>query len=90
MEPLFVVGWALDEAVAAAVKSLGAGGEGAPRTLDSSQLEVAVLERTVPERTFRRLERETLDALLAVEAVPTADEVDGAGSSSTEQGSAES
>ena len=26
-----------------------------------------MLERTVPERTFRRLERETLDALLAMD-----------------------
>jgi proteasome alpha subunit len=86
MEPLFVVGWALDEALAAAVKSLGAGGDGAPRTLDSSQLEVAVLERTVPERTFRRLERETLDALLAARRQTAgADEADGTGSAAADE-----
>jgi proteasome alpha subunit len=70
METLFVRGWNLATALAAAVSSLGAGGEGAPRTLESAQLEVAVLERTVPDRTFRRLERETLDELLALPAVP--------------------
>ncbi len=76
MEKLFVRGWDLAAALSAAVSSLGAGGEGAPRTLDSSQLEVAVLERTVPDRTFRRLERETLDELLAP-AVPVVDPPDG-------------
>lgn len=65
METHFVRGFDLAAALTAAVTSLGAGGEGAPRTLESGQLEVAVLERTVPDRTFRRLERETLDALLA-------------------------
>ncbi len=65
MEIKFVTGWDLASALTAAVSSLGAGGEGAPRTLESSQLEVAVLERTVPDRTFRRLERSTLDELLA-------------------------
>ena len=65
MEKVFVPGWDLATAVSGAVGSLGAGGDGAPRVLDSSQLEVAVLERTVPDRTFRRLERETLDELLA-------------------------
>jgi len=64
MEQLFVVGWPLDAALAAAVTSLGAGGDGAPRTLNSTQLEVAVLERTMSDRTFRRLERGMLDALL--------------------------
>ena len=72
MEKAFVRGWDLSSALSAAVESLGAGGEGAPRTLDSTQLEVAVLERTVPDRTFRRLERETVDELLAPAAASAA------------------
>ncbi len=91
MEQLFVAGWGLDVALAAAVTSLGAGGEGAPRTLDSTQLEVAVLERTVPDRTFRRLERATLEALLAVADEPAgAAEVDGISPPPPEDGSSES
>ncbi len=90
MEQLFSAGWALDAALAAAVTSLGAGGDGAPRTLGSAQLEVAVLERTVPERTFRRLERETLDALLAMDRQTAIETQPAAGdpveSSSEEQG----
>ncbi len=65
MEKLFVAGWDLQTALAGAVSALGAGGEGAPRSLEAAQLEVAVLDRTMPERTFRRLERETLGHLLA-------------------------
>jgi len=65
METLFVHGWDLATALAAAADSLGTGGEGAPRTLDSAQLEVAVLDRSVADRTFRRLERIALDGILA-------------------------
>ena len=79
METKFVVGWDLATALGAAVSSLGAGGEGAPRTLESAQLEVAVLERTVPDRTFRRLERSTLDELLAPQPVAGAAEAAEAG-----------
>nr|WP_231988583.1 proteasome subunit alpha [Nakamurella panacisegetis] len=64
MEKSFRAGWDLPTALAAAVSALGAGGEGAPRKLESGQLEVAVLDRTVPERTFRRLDRDLLDQLL--------------------------
>jgi proteasome alpha subunit len=64
METRFVRGWDLATALSGAVSSLGAGGEGAPRVLEPAQLEVAVLERTVPDRTFRRLDRDDLQELL--------------------------
>lgn len=64
METRFARGWDLRSALSAAVGSLGAGGDGAPRVLEPAQLEVAVLERTVPDRTFRRLDRDALQGLL--------------------------
>ena len=56
----------LAEAVRLAVRGLGSiGGEnGNPRTLTGAQLEVAVLDRTRPGRTFRRLVGPALDRLL--------------------------
>lgn len=71
MEKVFTVGWNLTNALRAAVSSLGAGGEGAPRVLEPAQLEVAVLEREVPDRTFRRLDRSVLDEILADGVVPS-------------------
>ncbi len=53
----------LAEAIAVAVKALGAGGEGS-RELGVGQLEVAVLERSRPHRTFRRITGSALKALL--------------------------
>jgi proteasome alpha subunit len=44
----------------------GAGGE--VRTLDSSQLEVAVLDRTRPRRAFRRIRAAEIDTLLRGDA----------------------
>jgi proteasome alpha subunit len=56
---------ALPDALALAVRALGAGPEGtAPRTLHAAQLEVAVLDRTRPRRAFRRLTGDLLDDLL--------------------------
>ena len=52
----FTAGWDLPTALAAAVKALGTAGEGAPRELLPAQLEVAVLDRTLAGRTFRRIE----------------------------------
>lgn len=57
-------GLALRVALRAAVDALGAAGENAPRQLTPAQLEVAVLDRTLPGRTFRRLEGGALAALL--------------------------
>jgi proteasome alpha subunit len=65
MEKVFTAGWDLATALNAAVASLGAGGDGAPRVLEPAQLEVAVLERDLADRTFRRLDREVLEELLA-------------------------
>ena len=45
---------------------------GPARTLTATQLEVAVLDRARPRRTFRRLEGPLLDALLSSED-PTRD-----------------
>ena len=53
----------------AAVSALGTAGEGAPRELLPTQLEVAVLDRTVAGRTFRRVQGAALAALLTPPAV---------------------
>ncbi|GAA1798118.1 proteasome subunit alpha [Planosporangium flavigriseum] len=59
----------LRDAVQLAVQSLGSvGGEGGqPRKLEASQLEVAVLDRRRPGRTFRRITGAALAPLLAPE-----------------------
>jgi proteasome alpha subunit len=56
----------LAEAIRLAVRGLGSiGGEnGTPRALTGAQLEVAVLDRNRPGRTFRRLVGPALDRLL--------------------------
>jgi len=61
----FTPGWDVATALAAAVSALGTAGEGAPRTLQPTQLEVAVLDRTLPGRTFRRIQGAALAALLS-------------------------
>ena len=62
----FRTGMPLAEALAAAVRGLGAvGGEnGRPREMAAGQLEVAVLDRTRPARKFRRVVGAALSALL--------------------------
>jgi proteasome alpha subunit len=60
----FVPAWDLPTALTAAVTALGAAGEGAPRTLLATQLEVAVLDRSLRGRTFRRLQGTALAGLL--------------------------
>jgi len=69
----FTAGWDLQTALSAAVKALGTAGEGAPRELLPAQLEVAVLDRTLAGRTFRRVQGATLGALLAGPAPAAAD-----------------
>jgi proteasome alpha subunit len=69
----FTAGWDLQTALAAAVKALGTAGEGAPRELLPAQLEVAVLDRTLAGRTFRRVQGATLGAVLAGPAPAAAD-----------------
>ncbi len=55
----------LDEALRAAVEALGSvGGNGTPRELPASQLEVAVLDRTRAGRKFKRITGSALTALL--------------------------
>ena len=60
----YAPGLDLRAALRAAVDALGAAGENAPRQLTPTQLEVAVLDRTLPGRTFRRIEGGALAALL--------------------------
>jgi len=77
MDAAWSEGLDLRGALTAAVGSLS----GPDRTLDPDDLEVAVLERTAERRSFRRIERSDLPALLptpapATEAAPTAAEGD--------------
>ncbi|WP_338595694.1 proteasome subunit alpha [Saccharopolyspora sp. SCSIO 74807] len=63
----FSDGLELGPAVEVAVKALGSGGENS-RELGSKQLEVALLERERPHRTFRRISGAALEALLPKES----------------------
>ncbi|GAA4726639.1 proteasome alpha subunit [Promicromonospora umidemergens] len=69
-------GWrenmSLGEALRLAVAALGSGDGSASRTIEAAQLEVAVLERDRPRRSFRRLARPVLAELLAEGAEPPA------------------
>ena len=58
-------GLPLSAALRLAVDALGEFGDDQPRTLDTGQLEVAVLDRTRPRRTFARLDNGRLAGLLA-------------------------
>ena len=69
----FTPGWDAATALAAAVSALGTAGEGAPRTLLPTQLEVAVLDRTLEGRTFRRIQGPALAALLPPESSASSD-----------------
>ena len=71
----FTLGWDLPTALRSAVSALGSTGENAPRQLLPTQLEVAVLDRSAPGRTFRRIQGALLASLLtppAAEAAPAA------------------
>ncbi len=57
-------GLGLSEAVGLAVRLLGERGDERPRELTADQLEVAVLDRTRPRRTFMRIAPGTLTTLL--------------------------
>jgi proteasome alpha subunit len=83
----FTAGGSLHDCLAAAVSALGSAGgsDGKPRELPTSQLEVAVLDRTRGKRKFRRLTGAALTQLLpsgdapeSATAVPpeVADEID--------------
>ncbi|WP_456788976.1 proteasome subunit alpha [Cellulomonas sp. P5_C5] len=61
-------GLTLPEVLALAVRTLGAAEDGGePRTIPAAQLEVAVLDRTRPRRTFRRLAGALLEDLLVAD-----------------------
>ena len=68
----FQAGWDLPTALRAAVRALGSSGEGAPRELAPTQLEVAVLDRSAPGRTFRRIQGDLLATIVAPAAQPSA------------------
>ncbi|MFL6151994.1 MAG: proteasome subunit alpha, partial [Ornithinibacter sp.] len=77
----------LSEALLLAVGLLGADPAGGPaRDLAPSQLEVAVLDRNRPRRTFRRITGQLLERLLSADdpthdAPPADDGADGAATS---------
>ena len=70
----FRVGWDLPTALRSAVSALGSTGENAPRELLPTQLEVAVLDRSAPGRTFRRIQGTLLGTLLTPPATDPAPE----------------
>jgi proteasome alpha subunit len=57
-------GISLEDGLRLAVRALG-GTEAEPRTIEATQLEVAVLDRRRPRRTFRRLSAAQLGPMLA-------------------------
>jgi proteasome alpha subunit len=58
-------GMSLSDALSAALAALAAPGNGERPDMTASQLEVAVLDRSRPHRTFRRLQGARLEELLA-------------------------
>jgi proteasome alpha subunit len=70
----YSAGLSLTEAMALAIRGLRAVGadNGKPRDLEAGQLEVAVLDRTRPTRTFRRVSGAALTALLPAATSETA------------------
>lgn len=77
----FTDGMELEPAIREAVRALVAGGEGS-RELGVSQLEVAVLERSRPHRTFRRITGAALRELLPGEGEGSPESGAGDGSAS--------
>ncbi|HST67196.1 MAG TPA: proteasome subunit alpha [Mycobacteriales bacterium] len=68
----YTAGLSLTDALALAIRGLGSVGadNGKPRDLQAASLEVAVLERSRPNRTFRRVHGAALSALLPSAAAP--------------------
>ena len=73
----FSAGASLEDALKLAVDALSHENEGEQRQLATASLEVAVLDRDRPRRTFRRIVSPALDSLLQIPASEA--EVDGAG-----------
>ena len=75
----FVAGWDLGTALRTAVAALGTAADGSVREIGAAQLEVAVLDRELPGRTFRRITGDALSIHLvapepqAQEDAPTPD-----------------
>ena len=65
LEAQWQAGMSLEDALKLAVRLLGEFGAEAARTLEPAALEVAVLDRNRPRRTFARINGGRLDALLA-------------------------
>src|SRR6476659_898925 len=78
-------GMSLEEVLRLAVDVLGAGENGERRALDEAQLEVAVLDRDRPRRSFRRIVGPLLTRLL-VEAPGAVEATAGPGSTETVAG----
>jgi proteasome alpha subunit len=89
LKDTYRVGLDLAEAIGVALEGLQAGnGSGAERLLGESALEVAILDRSRPRRTFRRIDGAVLSELLPAEnrAVDTPPAVDGVGGDDTPAG----
>jgi proteasome alpha subunit len=67
----------LSDAVKVAVKALKAGGNGEPRALGPSTLEVAILDANRPRRAFRRITGPALEAVLPEDDPAPTDKPDG-------------
>lgn len=63
----------LAEAAKIAIDALKAGGNGEPRTLGATTLEVAILDANRPRRAFRRITGSALESLLPVETTEEGD-----------------
>ncbi|GAB3293047.1 proteasome subunit alpha [Parasphingorhabdus pacifica] len=83
MKDSFNDGMELEAAMGVAVRALTSGGDSS-RDLGSKQLEVAVLDRSRPHRTFRRVSGSALEALLP--AAESQQEESGAESDSSSDG----
>lgn len=77
LEASFTDGWDLTTALRACVSALAAAPDGSTRAMSADQLEVAVLDRRLLGRTFRRIDDREVAVVLAAEAVTT--EADPAG-----------
>ncbi len=79
----FSDGLELGPAIEMAVKALRSGGDNNSRELGNKQLEVALLERERPHRTFRRISGAALESLLPKSE--SGDDSEGSGSSGKEK-----
>nr|WP_245599466.1 proteasome subunit alpha [Nakamurella lactea] len=74
LEATFADGWDLPTAMRSCAAALGSAADGTKRVLSPAQLEVAVLDRRLLGRTFRRLDDVAVAGILATDTPDAADE----------------